>query len=361
MVCAAHSLPRQALECLARAEKLDDREARWPFHQGVLLQDDGRPEEALGKLRRAVELCGNKPDAPRLRLAELLLNQGYVEAAAVHFRGVLESDADNPRAHLGLGRIALAGEDLTAALGHLRRALASPCTARAALSLQSQVYQSQGQPAAAAAALRQAGARGDDLPWPDPYIEEVVRLNVSEAALCRRAELSLRRGRPDEALAALEEPLRLYPDSPVCHTLAGQALVKLEQWEAAGRAFRRVLELQPDNAEAHVYLGILAAGRGDWPAATAAFRRAIRLKPADPNAYCNLAQALLYQYDEGGAIEALRGALRRAPNMAEAHARLGELLARSGRTAEARTHLRAAVTLDPKDLASKKRLADLEQ
>src|SRR5439155_19466770 len=80
MVLVAHDRTAEANQCFAQAEQLDPREPRWPYFQGVALSL-GAPEEALPKLQRAVELCGDAAEAPRRRLAELLLLQGRAEEA----------------------------------------------------------------------------------------------------------------------------------------------------------------------------------------------------------------------------------------------------------------------------------------
>src|SRR5262245_2511579 len=73
-VLVAHDFRADALTCFAEAERFDPRDPRWPHYQGLTLYL-GDPNAALPKLRRAVELCGDNPAAPRLVLAEALLNQ----------------------------------------------------------------------------------------------------------------------------------------------------------------------------------------------------------------------------------------------------------------------------------------------
>src|SRR5947208_4249091 len=59
----------EARFCFAQAEQLAPPEPRWPYRQAAaLLIDD--PEQALPKVPRTVELCGNDPNGPGLRLAE---------------------------------------------------------------------------------------------------------------------------------------------------------------------------------------------------------------------------------------------------------------------------------------------------
>src|SRR5262245_11439946 len=52
MAFYAHNFSSKANTCFVRAEELDDREARWPYFQG-LIQTTRDPDLAIQKLRRA--------------------------------------------------------------------------------------------------------------------------------------------------------------------------------------------------------------------------------------------------------------------------------------------------------------------
>ena len=69
MILLAHDFAVDARSCFRRAGDLDSAEPRWPyFHAWTLVST--APEAALPGLERAVELCGESPLAPRLKLAE---------------------------------------------------------------------------------------------------------------------------------------------------------------------------------------------------------------------------------------------------------------------------------------------------
>src|SRR5262249_9190639 len=69
MLFKAHSFVWEANACFVRAGQLDPNDPRWPYHQAIELAERD-PEAAVAKLERAALLCGNSPDAPRLRLGE---------------------------------------------------------------------------------------------------------------------------------------------------------------------------------------------------------------------------------------------------------------------------------------------------
>src|SRR5207245_10323575 len=104
-VLLAHEFSDEARACFAQAEALDPREPRWSYHQGTILSQ-GEPDAAIPKLQRAVEGCGNDPDAPRLRLAEILLSQGHPGDAKAQCERVLRRDPAHAHAHVALARLA---------------------------------------------------------------------------------------------------------------------------------------------------------------------------------------------------------------------------------------------------------------
>src|SRR5438132_8238238 len=143
MALVVHDFHAEANHCFAQAERLDPRDPRWPYYQGITLFL-GDPKAAIPKLRRAVALCGDQPDVPRLRLAETLFAQGYVNEATEQFRRALQHAPDNARAHLGLARLAYERNDPEESRKHLSQSIVSPFTRRAAHALRAEVYQRQG-------------------------------------------------------------------------------------------------------------------------------------------------------------------------------------------------------------------------
>src|SRR5437764_1037747 len=78
-------------------------EARWPYLRG-LMESGENPEVALSSFGKAAQLCGDLP-APHLRYGEALVERGKIDDAAQQFQFVLNREAVNARALLGMGRI----------------------------------------------------------------------------------------------------------------------------------------------------------------------------------------------------------------------------------------------------------------
>jgi tetratricopeptide (TPR) repeat protein len=364
LIFLAHDFRAEALACFREAERLDDREPRWPYFCGLTLTQSD-PDAAIPELRRAVELWGDAAESPRLRLAETLLGQGRFDEAGEQFRRLLEIQPDNEavtaRAELGLARIALEQDDWQGSLAHLDRCASNPCSRKVAHALRAEIRQRQGDMQAAVREMRQANAAPANAPDPDPFLEEMERRRTGKQALFARVSRLLDQDRVEEARAALQQGSRDYPDSAEVWLALGRAQVRRQDYPAAEQALRVAVRLAPQLVDAQFYMGVALFQQGNPGGAAAYFRRATELKPDYALASYNLGQCLKREGDEAGAMAAFRAAVRAKPHYAQAHASLGELLARAGRKAEALEHLRHAVDLAPADSTIRQLLTKVER
>jgi tetratricopeptide (TPR) repeat protein len=355
MTLQAHGFTGQAVPCLVEAERLDPGAARWPYLRGTAVRNTD-PELALEKLRRAAALCGDVPDAPRLKRAELLLELGRLPEAEAEFRRLLQADPDHAAAHLGLGRVAYENDDLDASLEHLRRAAYNLSTRKAARLASAEVYQRRGDAGAAREALALANQLPPDRPWPDAFTDEVGKLQTGRQVLLAEADRLLERHHAPEAIALLRQTVQDYPDADWAWLLLGRAHLEGHNPADAERALRRSAALSPGSAEAQFYLGLALFQQDNPRAAATCFRRATELRPAYAPAHYNLGHVLLRQGDRAGAATAFRAAVTCNPGYAEAHTMLGDVLAQSGRPAEALVHLQEAVRLQPGNATARRLL-----
>jgi tetratricopeptide (TPR) repeat protein len=360
MLLAVHDFAPEARAALAQAERLDPREPRWPYLAGLVTL--GQDLEAATLLfRRAVSLWGDSYDPARLRLAEVLLWQGQLDEAEQHFRHVLARAPREPRALLGLARLAGERNDLQGARALLGQLPASPNCNRASRVLLTEIRQRLGDRAGAEQAEREATAFPEDLPWPDAVGDEYLDLRVGENVELARVAQLLRDEQVADALAEVEWTAQRYPRSGSAQLLWGRVLLKQGQVPAAEAAIRRALQLAPELVEAHFYLGVVLYLKQDDRGAAVAFRRAIELQPSYGLAYFNLGHCLRRQGDRAGALEAFRWAVRCRPPREEAEMSLGELLAEEGQAAEAITHLRQALALNPENRTARQLLDRLSR
>jgi Flp pilus assembly protein TadD len=153
----------------------------------------------------------------------------------------------------------------------------------------------------------------------DETLYLAARRNVPEAprASATLAKLRLEQGRVEEAMALIDETLRLWPEQSGALVDRGLVLVRSERFEEAAVAFRAACRVNPYNETAAVSLGLALA-------------RLDRLDDAE---------------------HALRAAVRRFPKQSKAWVELGNVLDRLGRPAEAIAAWRTAQALGRDDLA----------
>ncbi|HLJ10571.1 MAG TPA: tetratricopeptide repeat protein, partial [Planctomycetaceae bacterium] len=109
----AHKFDREANLCLVRAMRFDPREITWPYVRGSSLSLRDRPE-AERCFRIAASL---RPDLalPRLRLAELYLEQRRLDEAKSELDAAIKIEPESARAMLALAQVAFARGELDAA------------------------------------------------------------------------------------------------------------------------------------------------------------------------------------------------------------------------------------------------------
>jgi tetratricopeptide (TPR) repeat protein len=361
MVLQCHDLPVEASNaCLAQAERLDPRQPRWPYLQATSVLTTN-PEAAIAKLQRAVELCDCDPDAPRLQLGEVLLDQGQFQEAAEQFRRIVQKDPGNARALLGLGRLAHERGELSESISHLDHCVADVHTRQAASLLLAQIHKRLGNKPAAEQALRQAADLPMDAPWPDRFEDELDRLRVGKQVSLPAADRLIRQGRYPDALRLLQRAVRDYPDSAWTWTMVGKAHLGNNDLPAAERALRKATELGPNLFEVHFYLGVALILQKNYQAASGCLRKATELKPDFADAHYDLGHSLKEQGDEAGAIAAFRAAIQCKPDYRAAHLDLANLLLKRGQKDEALIHVQHAVRLNPNDPNAKKLLDEVQK
>jgi Flp pilus assembly protein TadD len=149
--------------------------------------------------------------------------------------------------------------------------------------------------------------------------------------------------------AVMRRRLEKYPDDFAAHCNLG-ALLEMRAAHAEAIAhLQQAVRLRSTSATAHNSLGAayLAAGRLDD--AIRESREALQADPHHRNARWNLARALLNRRDFAGASRELETMIRVVPDDVAAHASLGDLLCMENEFEAALPHYREAVRLRPAD------------
>ena len=201
------------------------------------------------------------------------------------------------------------------------------------------------------------------------YARRAMQADISAAELQARtnpgapfahnflAARYLQAGRIAEAVAELDEALRLKPDDAEAHSNLGIAFQLQGRLGDAVRELREAARLKPNDDRVHVNLGNVMQAGGRADAAVSEYRRAIALNPENADAHFNLAVILGPRGQLAEAILHLRRAAVINPQNADVHRNLGLALSLQGKTDEAIEALQEALRIQPDSLEAQKTLA----
>jgi tetratricopeptide (TPR) repeat protein len=311
---------------LAEAERLDPREPRWPYLQGLTFLQTS-PDEGIACLHRALARCpDDRGRIVRLRLIEALLDAGRLDEAGSELQKVLAAEPDNRRARFEQGQLAVLRQDWTSAVAALSACVNDEHVRRRARLLRAQAYRELGDRRRSDADTQSAREAAEEVRWPDPFAEEVLRLQRGYAARLQQADALCRAGRPEQAFGLLEDTARKYPASADPWVRMAELWHDAGENERAEQACRQALAADPQSAQAWFRLGCFQAARRPQEAAKS-FREAIRLRPDHTLAHYNLAYCLKQLGDRSGAASEYRQALRCQPDYEPARQALQALTA----------------------------------
>jgi Tfp pilus assembly protein PilF len=154
-------------------------------------------------------------------------------------------------------------------------------------------------------------------------------------------------GRIQEAMAHIEQALRIKPDHAEAHCNMGEALAQVGKLKEAIVHYEQALRIKPDYAEAHNNLGVALAQVGRLQEAMEHWEQTLRIEPNYAEAHNNLGTGLLGLGKAAEAMEHYEQALRLNPNFALAHYNTGVVLERASKLREAIGHYEQALRLKP--------------
>ncbi|MBI3837377.1 MAG: tetratricopeptide repeat protein [Planctomycetia bacterium] len=214
-------------------------------------------------------------------------------------------------------------------------------------------------------ALYLLGTACDSLGKPHEAIanlQQAVRLKPDHAdAHHHLGTVLARQGELDAAIASFQQAWRLKPGSTEVfedlrnaqaarENRRGNALAEAGNLDEAETCYRRALELRPNYVAAQGNLGNVLKNEGRLNEAAACYRRVLELKQESTEAHYNLGLISEEQKKVDEAVDWFRRTLKLKPDFAEAHNRLGALLADQGKFEEAVACFRRVLELTP-DLA----------
>ena len=308
-----------------------------------ILQHTGAAAEAARQLEAEV---ARNPDSATLRLAyaRALVSAQRFEDARNAFRQLLAASPSDAELLYAVGLLSMQLNDAIEAESHYLRALEAGHPQPDLIRLQlGQIADSRGE---GVQARKWFGEVGDDRHRPEALIRSAQSLAREGAIDEARALLKAQSGndearrryllaesqvlrdanRSAEALAVLDEALRVTPDDSDLLYESAMLAERLNRIDLMETRLKRVIELKPDHAHAYNALGYSLADRGlRLDEAEALIVRALELAPDDPFILDSLGWVRFRRGDASTALTHLERAytIRRD---AEIAAHLGEVL-----------------------------------
>ncbi len=175
------------------------------------------------------------------------------------------------------------------------------------------------------------------------------------------AKVLNRMGKTEEAIAAYQSSLQLWPDNAPALTQLGKLYMQEEQTTAAAaECFERARTAQPSYTPAHNALGeFFALKKNDLATARQHFLRALRYDPDEVAALNNLGTSAMAAGNYAESLSYFNQALARDPRFIPAYGNLAFVYALQGEHAAAQKYLRRALELDPNNARLKSMLKQI--
>lgn len=240
-------------------------------------------------------------------------------AARQEFERALAIDERSAEAMNNLGRVALLDGKGSEAESWFRRAIAAnPRVAEAYFNLE-ELERNRGRPTEALAALEslESTVAGAGQAW-------------APAIAYRRGLLHQSRGDTARAREELSRAIRLKPDLAGALGALGTLELAAGNLDAARSLLVEAIRLSPEAYSHHLNLGLVAERSGDYPAALASYREANRLAPDRAQSAYRAAVVLEALGRPGEAVEAYQDALRKVRSASETREIQERLMALEG-------------------------------
>lgn len=312
------------------------------------------PKAAVDAARAALaQLPDNFELLDRLGQAQLQAGQG--QQALTTFNRMVTLRGQSPEGPLGLAKVQLAGNDLSAARSSVQRVLALAPSHLAAQRLGIAVALRQKHPDEALALARQVQQQRPELAAGFVLEGEIeiaqkrwdaaiaaLRLAVGKAdpaqAPARLHQALLRSGRAAEAQAFARTWTQAHPtDVPFLFHLGDEALAS-KDLPGAEAHYRAVLQVAPEHALSLNNIAWLMLAQNK-PGALALAERAVRAAPDRPALLDTLAQALAADNQADEAVATQKRALRIQPDDPALRLNLARYLAQAGDKHQAKAEL----------------------
>lgn len=274
------------------------------FRRGATAIHDGRTQEAEAAFREAVRLGPNLAMA-HLDLGLVLGREGKLDEAITSLNEALRLDPGIEGGHLFRGIFLHQSNRQEEARTELQKEIDEHPSNAEALTWLGMVELAAGHPEKAVGPFDRAAelqpndlnllefrGRAHNLVARDSYAR-MARLDPSSWHVHRvQAELFADEGKHTQAIAEYEAAIKLQDRNPDLYEGVGDEYRKLNQLDAAKRAYSKALELSPQNAVAMYDLGSTDIELGDNAAGVPLLAAMIKVYPGSPVAEYYLGRGL---------------------------------------------------------------------
>ena len=155
------------------------------------------------------------------------------------------------------------------------------------------------------------------------------------------------KGEINQALDAVQDLLKDYPNEPVLFNIKGACYADLGQLDVAVTNYKEAITIKPDYAKAHFNLAGSLHDLGQLETAVQSYQKAIEIDASHTEAYNNIGNVYqeLKQFDS--AVQSYQKALEIKPDYVAAQYSLGNTFMELGQLEEAVKSYKAALKLKP--------------
>ncbi|NNF66353.1 MAG: PEP-CTERM system TPR-repeat protein PrsT, partial [Gammaproteobacteria bacterium] len=296
--------------------------------------------------RVIAEIHGGTATDQRTRIDVLLLRgNAYLslrrlENAEKAFREVLALSDNSADARVGLGRVALAQDNIGAALTEMARAVSLGAESSQVWVANGEVQLQTGNPVEA----RESFKRAIELrPITRLYREDFAALNGLFQAHLQLDEV-------DEALSVAELALKIDRGHPLAHYIRGQHAMHTGDVEAATTYLLRTVGALPRHVGALSLLGSISLQQGKLDEADLYLRQAMELDRQNPRIRMQLAQTMLRLNEGSDALELLTPVMRSMGEVPELLALAGRAKAAARGSTDWLSYFEQAAAAEPSDM-----------
>jgi tetratricopeptide (TPR) repeat protein len=269
--------PQGALDILIPLAQSQPNWALLHVDLGTALGREGRGQEAIDALRRAVTL---KPDLPQAwrALGDHLMAAGEQDAADAAYANHVRHSTHDPR--LMDAAVALAEDCIPQAEALLREHLKQAPTDVAAIRMFAEV-------------AARVGRNEDAL----NLLARCLELAPSFHAARQNYALVLHRSnQPAQALVEIERLLAVDPDHPGYRNIKAVVLCRTGDYEPAIAIYADLLQRYPGNPKVWMSYGHALKTAGHTERAIAAYRRSLELQPSFGEVWWSLANLKTFRF-----------------------------------------------------------------